>query len=131
MKEFIFRFSNGCAQLIKGDGSASESALFRPKDEENGTLLLSGKQFSFSANGVILRAKELKSGVYTPVFFVNGKRFEGPPVCIEAAGLFFLPPTHAQICRLEDELQALTASQEELAGRLCAIDAHMQNTNIF
>ena len=131
MKEFIFRLSRGRALLVKGDSLPAERARFRIENEKNGTLVLADRQYPFSADGIILSAAELQSGLYTPAIFADGKRFEAPLISIGAGCFFFPPPTHAQICRLEDEIRALTASSAELSRRLCKIEARIQDTTIF
>lgn len=131
MKEFVFRLTRDRALLLKGDSLPAERARFRTEDEKSGTLVLGDRQYPFSGNGIILSAAELHSGLYTPSIFVGGKRFEAPPVSIGAGCFLFLPPTHAQLCRLEDEIRTLTASSAELSRRLCKIEARIQDTTIF
>lgn len=131
MKEFVFRLSDGRAMLCHGDGTPCDRACFRIEDQSTGTLVLAGKQFPLAAEGVTVRAEELHGGVHTPALFVDGERYEAPPVSVGAGYLFFLPPTHAQLCRMEERLCVLEAAHTELARRLCRIEARMQDTNIF
>ncbi len=131
MKEFVFRLARGRALLLTGDSLPAERARFRIEDEKSGTLVLADQQYPFSADGIILSAAELHNGLYTPAIFADGKRFEASPISIGAGYFFFLPPTHAQLCRLEEEIHALTASSAELSRRLCKIEARIQDTTIF
>ena len=128
MKEFIFRPSRGRALLIGGNSLPAERARFRLENEKSGTLVLSDKSYPFCADGAILTADALPSGIYTPILFVDGKRYEAPPVSVGAGCFFFLPPTHAEICRLEDEIRALSEAHTALTQRLCKIEARMQDT---
>ncbi len=131
MKEFVFRLSGGRALLCHGDSIPCDRARFRTEGKGTGTLVLAGKHFPLTAEGATVRAEELLSGTHVPALFVNGERYEAPPVSIGAGYLFFLPPTHAQLCRMEERLGVLEAAHTELAGRLCRIEARMQDTNIF
>jgi len=128
MKEFTFRLTSGRALLCQGDSVPCDRAHFRIESKSGGTLVLAGKQFPMTAEGATVRAEELHVGVHTPAFFVDGERYEAPPVSIGAGYLFFLPPTHAQLCRAEERLGALEAAHTELSRRLCRIEARMQDT---
>lgn len=131
MKEFTFRLANGRAWLCHGDSVPCDRARFRVESKSTGTLVLAGKQFPMTAEGATVCAEDLHVGVHTPAFFVDGERYEAPPVSIGAGYLFFPPPTHAQLCRAEERLSTLEAAHTELSRRLCHIEARMQDTTIF
>lgn len=131
MHKYVFRLSEERAYLCMGESAPSDRALFCTEDEKSGTLVLAGKQFTISAGGVILCASELSSGIHTPIFFVDGRRFAGPPLSVGAGYLCFLPPTHEMLSRIETELASLKEAHALLATRVSAMEARMQNTNIF
>jgi hypothetical protein len=131
MHKYSFRLSEGRAYLCAGESTPSDRALFCIEDAKNGTLVLAGKQFALSGGGVILCASELNNGIHVPTFFVEGRRFEGPPISVGAGYLCFLPPTHEMLSRIEAELASLKEAYTLLATRLSAVEALIQDTNIF
>ncbi len=131
MKNFVFHLSGGHALLFEGDSIPTDRAKVYLEGEDGGTLMLSGKQFAIGENGTVICAEGLACGIHTPIIFVRGKRYEGPPISVGGGYFSFLPPTHAQLSRLEQRLQALETAHTELAKRLCAIENRMQDTHIF
>lgn len=131
MKRFIFRISGGRALLLEGDNAPTDHANISLEGGTEGTLILGEKRFSLEKEGALLSADTFACGIYTPSVFVDGKRYEGPPISVGGGYFAFLPPTHAQINRLEQRLQALEASHAELAKRICQLESRLQDTNIF
>ena len=131
MRHFVFRISGTRALLLEGDGTPTDCALFSLEGGAEGILILGGKRFSLGKEGAHLSADAFACGFYTPAFFIGGKRCEGPPISVGGGYFAFLPPTHAQINRLEQRLQSLEASHAALTKRILAIESHLQDTNIF
>ena len=130
MKKFTFRLSGAHVLLFEGDSVPADRAKVFLKGE-SGTLMLGTKQFAIDENGTVICAQELACGVHTPVIFVRGKRYEGPPISVGGGYFSFLPPTHEQLSRLEHRLSALETAHTELTKRICAIESRMQDTHIF
>ena len=131
MKQFIFRIIGTRAILLEGDSTPTDRAAFSLEGKAEGSLILGGKHFSLGKDGALLSAEAFACGIYTPAFFVEGKRYEGPPISVGGGYFAFLPPTHAQISRLEQRLQSLEASHTALTKRILAMESHLQDTNIF
>lgn len=131
MKEFIFRLTSGHARLLSGDSAPCDKARLRFENGDCGTLLLAGRRFDFPPQGAILSADALKEGVFTPSFYLHGQRFEGPPITVGAGYLFFLPPSHAHLCQLQEQLDRLTEENKALTKRIAAMESRVMNTNIF
>ena len=131
MKEFTFCLTHGRALLLQDDGIAIDRACFRAENANEGMLVLAGRHFPLSASGAILCARDLKNGIHTPTFFVDGARFEGPPISIGAGSLCFLPPTRAEFVRLTEDFRMLKAAHASLEKRIQSLEAHLQDTNIF
>jgi hypothetical protein len=131
MKRFIFRMIGTRAILLEGDSVPTDRAYLSLEGGTEGALILGGKHFSLEKEGALLSAEAFTCGIYTPTFFVEGKRYEGPPISVGGGYFSFLPPTHAQVSRLEQRLQLLEASHAELTKRICRIESHLQDTNIF
>jgi len=131
MKKFTFRLSGSRALLFEGDSIPADRAKVYLKGEGKGTLMLAEKQFAIGENGTVIGAEGLPCGVHTPIIFVKGKRYEGPPISVGGGYFSFLPPTHEQLSRLEHRLSALETAHTELTKRICAIESRMQDTHIF
>ena len=131
MKLFVVRISGGRLLLSEGDSIPTDCAKIRLDGGENGILIVGGKQLALDKDGALLFADQLTCGVHTPALFVHGKCYEGPALSVGGGYFSFLPPTHAQLTRLEERLQSLEAAHAELAKRICLIEGRLQDTNIF
>ena len=131
MKQIVFQLSGGHILLLEGDSIPADRAKVFLKGGDAGTLMLSGKHFPIGEDGTVIGAEGLTCGIHTPVIFIRGTRYEGPPISVGGGYFSFLPPTHAQLSRLEQRLEALENAHTEFAKRLCAIENRMQDTHIF
>lgn len=131
MKEFIFRIANGCIRLCQGDSFPCDKALLRFENGARGSLVLGDQQLPVPTEGVILSADALQEGTFTPSFYLQGERLDGPQITVGAGYLFFPPPTHAQFCKAEERIDRLEAILAPLEERLSAVEAQILNTNIF
>ena len=131
MKQIILRLNGSRALLLEDDSLPTDRAIICLEGNIEGKLVLGEKQIAIKKSGTALCADHFPCGIYTPSIFAEGKRYEAPPISVGGGYFSFLPPTHAQINRLEQRLQSLEASHAALTKRILAIESHLQDTNIF
>ena len=131
MTEFVFAIENGRAIPLHEPRGECNEACFRLANGRGGTLVIGDARFSFGAQGARFCAADLPGGLHTPAFFVEGKRYEAPPLIALGGSLFFLPPSQAQFYALCRRLEAAEEKAEALQSRLLAIEVHLGGTHIF
>lgn len=131
MTEFVFVLENGRALPVREPQLVCNAARFCLQSGKAGVLVIGDMRYPFGKEGATVSANALQSGLHTPAFFVEGARYEAPPMLAYGGTLLFLPPSRAEAYALQKQLQALTAQLQSLQSRLDALDAQLATNHIF
>ncbi len=131
MKEFIFELEGERALIIRAERLGCDRARFRLTTPVPGDLTIGARRFPLTAEGAEVPADGLQTGIHTPVFFAEGKRFEGPPFLISGGCMHLLPPGKEECIALERALKGSLARVEALERRIQALETRLTDTSIF